>query len=156
MVIVCLFAVGCKKKGQPATPAAPVESVITNRVHDAAYLDSLKKGREFQTKLAAGRAEVSKRMAACRARVSAALPKDAVEAAVNAALEKDSEWQGLVKQFEELVQKDQKSLAEVRDSVRARLQEEARAIKAVADGKAKAVDTAAPLTDQGSKADLKK
>ncbi len=150
IVFVCFWSVGCKRKPAVSGPAVPLESVITNRANDAAYLDTLKKNRADQTKIAAQRAEVSRKMDACRERVRSSLPAEAEEAAINAALEKDQEWTELVKQTGELAQRDQQVLSAAREAVRARLQEEARAVKAVAEGKAKAVDRIVPRGEAGS------
>lgn len=140
IVFVCLVAAGCKKKGPPKGSALPLESVVTNRMNDAAYLDGLKKNRAEQTQVAAARAKVTARIDACKARVKAALPAGADEAAFQAALEKDQAWQALVKQVEELNEQDRQTVILAREAIRKRMEEESRAIKAVAEGKAKAVD----------------
>jgi hypothetical protein len=139
IVFVCLVVAGCKK-GSPKGPAVPLESVVTNRMNDAAYLDRLKKNRAEQTQVAAARAKVTAGIDACKARVKEALPADADEAAFQAALEKDQAWQALVKQVEELNEQDRQTVLSAREAIRTRMEEESRAIKAVAEGKAKAVD----------------
>jgi type IV secretory pathway VirB10-like protein len=144
MVFVCLVASGCKKKVKPTVPAAPLESVITNRMNDPAYLDTLKKNRDEQTRVANARAGVSKQIEACKARVKASLPEQADEAALKAALAKDQEWQGLAKQADEMKEEDRQTVMSAREAARKRIEAEAQAVKAVSEGKAKAVDKAPP------------
>ena len=142
MVFACLFSSGCKKRAPvvAVVDKAPLESVVTNRMSDVAYLGDLKKNRAQQTAKAAERSVIVAQMEACIARTKATLPKDADEAALKAALAKDEGWRKLEAQNAQAIEEIQKVLGEARQIVRQRMLEEARAVKAVAEGRAKAVD----------------
>lgn len=142
IAFVCLFAVGCKKKG-PVQVKAPLESVITNRMSDAAYVDSLRKNREEQTVKASERSVVVTQMQACIERVKATLPKDADEATLKAALAQDESWRKLEAQNAQAIAAIEQTLGAARQNVRQRMLEESRAVKAVAEGRAKAIDPTA-------------
>lgn len=141
-VLLCLFSAGCKKKAvPPAAPAAPaLESVITNRLNDAAYLEALQKNREEQKGIARARYEIAQQLKVCVERVKATLPKEADEATLKEALSKDETWQKLQAQHTQTMGDIEQVLGAARQTVRQRMLEETRAAKAVAEGKAQAVD----------------
>jgi hypothetical protein len=140
MVLTCLFSAGCKKKTAQDESEASLESVITNRMNDAAYLEALRKNREEQTAKAGERHVVVTQMQACIERVRATLPKEADDAVLKAALAKDEEWGKLEAQNAQAIGSIEKVLEDARQKVRQRMLEESRAVKAVAEGRAKAVD----------------
>ncbi|MEI7901466.1 MAG: hypothetical protein WCK89_14545 [bacterium] len=140
MAFVCLFLAGCKKRPPLDAKAPLLESVLTNRMHDAAYLGALKKNREVQTVKAGERNVIVTQMQACIERVKATLPKDADEATLKAALAKDAEWCKLEPQNARMIGEIEQVLGEARQTVRQRMLEESRAVKAVAAGQAKAAD----------------
>lgn len=142
IAFVCLFSAGCKKRS-PVQVKAPLESVITNRMNDVAYLSALQKSREAQTVEATKRSVIVTQMQACVERVKATLPKDADEAALKAALAKDEAWRKLEPQNAQAIKAIEQTLGEAREKVRQRMLEEARAVKAVAEGRAQAIDTTA-------------
>jgi hypothetical protein len=138
-VISCLLSAGCKKSA-PVTVAPPLENVVTNRANDPAYLSALKKNRTSQNVLARENHAVAGQLAACAERVKAALPPGADQAALKAALEKDPEWQALKGRETKVLAEDTQTLGAARELIRARMEREARDAKAVAEGKAQAVD----------------
>jgi len=138
----CFYSAGCKKR-TPIVVKAPLESVYTNRMNDAAYVGALQTNCAKQTAKAGERSVIVIQMQACIERVKATLPKDADEAALKAALAKDDEWRKLEPQNAKAIEEIQQILGEAREKVRQRMLEETRAVKAVADGKAKSVDQAA-------------
>ncbi len=142
MAFLCLFPLGCKKRA-PIVGKAPQESVFTNRMNDAAYVGALQKNRDEQAVKAGERTVIVTQMQACIERVKATLPKDADEAALKAALAKDDEWRKLEPQNAKAIEDIQQVLGEARQKVRQRMLEESRAVKAVAEGKAMAVDQTA-------------
>lgn len=139
MAFVCLFSAGCKKRA-PAEVQKPLASVITNRLNDAAYLDTLKQSRQDQMVKAAALRAVVAEMEACRERVKGLLPAGADDAALELALTKDETWQKLKAQCEQAQKEDLQTMEAAREKVRQRLADEAQAVKAVAEGKAKATD----------------
>ena len=146
MAFVCfLFSAGCKKRGQQkAVVSAEVPSVFTNRMDDAAYVQSLKTNRHEQLLKAIGVRTVETEMKAYRERVKSGLPAGADDAALESALAKDDGWQKL-KERESVAQRESKqALDEARAKVRQALLDEAAAQKAVADGKAKPKDGTKP------------
>lgn len=136
------FAAGCKKKveTQGALPEKKLESVFTNRMNDAAYVEALRKNRTEQGLLAKERFAVMTQLKACQDRVKAALPANADEAVLKAALARDPEWQKLNAQKAQGEGRDQAKLAEARETIRKRMETEAQAKRAVSEGKAKALD----------------
>jgi len=140
-VISCLFSAGCRKS-TPVTvaPQTPLEAVVTNRANDPAYVTALKENRTSQNVLARENHAVKAQLAVCAERVKAALPPGADEAALKAALEKDPEWQALKGREAKVMAEDKQKLIAARELIRARMEREARDAKAVAEGKAKAVD----------------
>lgn len=144
-VFMTLFASGCKKKAAPESigPAPKkLESVYTNRMNDAAYVDALRNNRQEQSLEAKERHEVAVRIQACQERVKASLPADADEAALKAALARDPEWQKLDAQKSQIDGRIQATLLDARETIRRRMEAEALAVKAVAEGRAEAVDEA--------------
>lgn len=142
MALVCLFSAGCKKR-TPATGKAPLASVITNRMNDAAYVGTLKQNREEQAEKALERNAITALMQACGERVKATLPKDADEAALKAALAKDEAWLKLDAQYVATTNEIERVLNDARQNIRQRMVEESRAVKSVAEGRAKAIDQTA-------------
>ena len=149
MAFSCLFLSGCKKRVKPqdaSRAVAPVpavlEKVFTNRVNNAAYIDSLKQNFKTQLEIAKERREVAAQMDACKERVTATLPAGSDKAVVEQALAKDETWKKLKAQDEKAQKEDQQTLEEAQKKVRQAMIEQARAQKAVAEGKAKAIDQA--------------
>ena len=142
IAFIGLFSAGCKKRS-PAEVKAPLAEVITNRMNDAAYLDTLKNSRDVQMAKAAERNVIVAQMRAYSERVKATLPKDADEAALKAALAKDEGWRTLEARNAQAIEAGEQILGEARQKVRQRMLEESRAVQAVAEGKAKAVDPTA-------------
>ena len=145
MVFMVFLLVGCKKRTVPAeTPsvsAAPrLESVVTNRMKDATYRKALDQNRQEQGKAAFARNQIVEKMEALVAQARAALPAGADSEAVKAELAKNPEWQALEAQNARAVAEIDKTLAEARETVRKRLVDEARDVKAVAEGRAVAAD----------------
>ena len=145
MVFVGFLLGGCKKRTvpaeEPSASAAPrLESVVTNRMMDAAYRKALDQNRQEQGKAAFARNQIVEKMEALVAQARAALPAGADSQAVKAELAKNPEWQALEAQNARAVTEIDKTLAEARETVRKRLLAEARDVKAVAEGRAVAVD----------------
>ncbi len=139
-VISCFFSSGCKKSTPVTVAPPPIENVVTNRANDPEYLSALKKNRTSQNVLARENHAVVAQLAACAERVKAALPPGADAAALKAALEKDPEWQALKGRETKVLAEDKQTLGAARELIRARMEREARDAKAVAEGKAQAVD----------------
>lgn len=137
-----LFAAGCKKKAEvkPDVPERKVESVYTNRMNDATYLDALRKNRSEQGLQAKELSEVMKQLRACQDRVRAALPAKVDAAALKAALAADPEWQKLDAQRAQMDARIQATLAQAKETIRKGMETEAQAKRAVSEGKAKAID----------------
>ncbi len=142
MAFVCLLAAGCKKR-PPVEVHAPLASVLTNRMNDAAYLGALKQNRQEQTVKAAERNVIVTQMQAIIARVKGTLPQDADDEALKAALAKDEAWRKLEAQNAQAIGSIEQVLGEARQKVRQRMLEESRDVKAVAEGKAQSVDPTA-------------
>lgn len=140
-----LFTVGCKKKAQPkSVEAKPIkqESVYTNRMNDATYVEALRKSRTVQGEEANLRAALGRQLKACQERVKATLPSGSDEAALKAALARDPEWQKLEAEKVQLEGRIQATRNAAEETVRRRIESEARAVKAVAEGKAVPLDRA--------------
>ena len=145
IVFTALFAAGCKKKAaEKIVGPAPkqLESVITNRMNDVVYLEVLQSNRVTQSVQANERYRLAAQLKACEERVKAALPAGADEAAVKAAWARDPEWQKLSAQRAEIDVRIQATLNDARETIRRRMESEAQAIKAVAEGKAVPIDQA--------------
>jgi len=144
-VIVGLMCAGCKKRSvSPAPSAAPeLEPVVTNRMSDVSYIKALDQVRKAQLAKATERSAIVDKMKSHLERVRASLPAGADDAAVKAALAKDGEWRKLEAQNAQVIGEIEQTLADARKTVRERMLAESRAIKAVAEGKARAVDPAA-------------
>ena len=148
MVFFCLLLAGCKKRTAPeVSPSVSksdgVESVVTNRMQDAVYRKALDLNRLEQGKKASERNEIVEKMEQMIAKVRTTLPAGADNEAVKAELAKNPEWQKLEIQNASAVAEINKTLAQARETVRQRLLAEARDVKAVSEGKAKASDPAA-------------
>ena len=117
MAFIGVLAPGCKKRAMPAeapsaAAAAPrLESVVTNRMLDAAYRKALDRNRQEQGKAALARHQIVEKMEALVAQARAALPAGADNAAVKAELAKNPEWQALEAQNARAVAEIDKTLA---------------------------------------------
>ena len=134
-VILCFFVCGCKRRGRSAEPE--LEQAVTNRMQDAAYVQSLHENRDRQMANAYAREKVASRQKACVERVKASLPENADEASLKAALQKDSEWVELEARAQKVVVTEQQAQEDAKMLIRGRLEEEAQAIKDVQSGKAR-------------------
>jgi len=140
-VFFCLAGAGCKKRPAPeAAPSAQLPGVITNRMADAAYRAALSQNRREQMRQAGARGEVVAKMQAHVEQARAKLPAGADDAAVRAELAKDPAWRELEAKNQAMIEDIGKTLAEGREIVRQRILAENRDIKAVAEGKARAVE----------------
>lgn len=143
MVFVCLLAAGCGKRTEgeaTETTGSGLERVVTNRMQDATYRKALDQNRQEQSQKAFERNEIVKKMEACISRARATLPAGADDKAVKAVLEKDPEWKVLEAKNAQAIGEIEKTLAKARETIRQRMQAEARDVKAVAEGRAVAVD----------------
>ena len=139
-VFLCLTGAGCKKRPAPeAGPSAQLPGVITNRMADAAYRAALSQNRREQMRQAGARGEVVEKMRLLVEQARARLPAGADDAAVKAELAKDPVWRELEAKNQTMVDGIGKTLAEGREIVRQRILAEKRDVKAVAEGKARAV-----------------
>lgn len=132
-----LFAGGCgcwKQKGE----ALP--EVYTNRVNDTAYIDSILTNHFRQVAVGQARLQTAGLMTQCVLRVRAALPPDADEEALEAALEADDAWQKLVALAQKQDAESVKIYNEGVEGIRIRMLEEQQALRDVQAGKATAVD----------------
>ena len=124
-----------------------------NRANDPAYqawgMEAIKRDRE----VAEVRMEIAREMTQHVERVRAALPADADDAALAAALAKDAAWRTLEARAKEQQELAQKFWEENRDRMRDRILEERQAAQDVAAGKAKAITNSPP---QGAGAVRKK
>ncbi len=142
VVFLVLALSGCKRK-ETVKP----EAVYTNRGNDKGYIASLMTNRQQQVKDSRSLFAVSQKMTQCVTRVKAALPAEATAEALSQALTADSEWAALDAQFKKLEAGAKATRQQAENLIRSRMQEESRAQKAVADGKARAHDgAAAPKT----------
>ncbi len=148
MVFFSLLLAGCKKRTVPdvspsVSKGAGVESVVTNRMQDAAYRKALDLNRLEQGKKASERNKIVGKMEQMIAKARASLPTGADDVAVKAELAKNPEWVELETKNAHVTAEIDKTLAEARETVRQRMLAEARDVKAVSEGKAKAIDPAA-------------
>lgn len=141
MAFVCLVVAGCKRKAvvTQASPA-PLLSVITNRMNDATYVNALQANRSEQSNKAKQQVDVSRQLQVCVRRVQATLATGADESVLKAALSNDQEWVSLSKKAEGLQEDERQTVIAARELIRKRMQDEAQAVKAVEEGRAKAVD----------------
>ena len=146
MVFMGVVCGGCKKRQSSPVPSVTpeLERVVTNRMNDVAYREALKKNRIQQGKQASELFEVRKQMRVCRERIQATLPTNTDAVALKEALNKDAEWRALETREKTLVEADKQTRAAARDLIRLRIEEEGRAVEAVAQGRARAVDAEAP------------
>jgi Skp family chaperone for outer membrane proteins len=143
IALVCLLSAGCKKRTPVTAVKAPLESVITNRMNDAAYVETLRQNRKEQADKALERSAITAQMQACGERVKATLPKGAGEDALKAALAKDEAWLKLDAQYVATTNEIERVLNDARQKIRQRMVEESRAVQSVAEGRAKAIDQTA-------------
>jgi hypothetical protein len=138
-----LVLTGCSKGKE----AVKQDEVYTNRANDKKYIASLITNRQQQVQDGYARLAVSMKMTQCVTRVRAALPADVTTESLKKALEADSEWTLLDEQSKKLEAAANATMQQAQNLIRQRMQEEARAQKAVVDGKARAIDGApAPKT----------
>lgn len=145
LLIMCAILVlaGCSKRKE--TPQQ--EEVYSNRAHDKGYMASLLTNRQQQAQEGYARLAVSMKMTQCVTRVRATLPADTTAEALKKALTADPEWISLDEQSKKLSAAATATLQQAHQLIRQRMQEEMRAQKAIAQGKAKAIDGAgAPKT----------
>lgn len=137
-----LLPAGCKKRAEVSSPdaVAPVPGVVTNRMADAVYRSALSENRREQMRKAGERSEVVEKMKALVEQTRARLPKEADDAAVKAELAKDAVWRELEAKNQSMIEEITKTLSKGRELVRQRMLAEARDVKAVKEGKARAVD----------------
>jgi len=148
MLFVCVLAVaaGCKRRagqGEEKGAEPALETVITNRMQDPAYVKALVENRREQTQAAAARAVVVEKMEAMIAEVRASLPPGADDEAVKKELAKRPEWKTLEAENERAMAEIKKAMQAAREKVRQRVEAEACDVKAVAEGRA------VPATPQG-------
>ena len=139
MLFVCCVVAfsGCKRRKAPEAAAAPaLESVITNRMDDSTYRQALSDNRREQGKHATERQEIVSKMEGLIAEARAGLPEDADDEAVKAELAKRPEWNALEEENTRKIADIEKTLAAARETVRKRIEMEARDVKAVAEGRA--------------------
>ena len=139
MLFVCCMVVfsGCKRRKAPETVAAPaLEAVHTNRMDDPVYRQALSDNRVEQARIASERSVVVSRMEKLVVEARAGLPEGADDEAVKAELEKRPEWKVLEEENARKIAGIEKTLAAARETVRQRIETEARDVKAVAEGKA--------------------
>jgi hypothetical protein len=148
IVGICAVNFGCKRRCHLVEPELP--QVITNRMHDAAYVRSLQENSTRQMAAAHKRESVSARQKACVERVKATLAEGAGEEELKAALQKDAEWVELEAEASKAADALQKAQEDAKNLIRARMEAEAQAIKDVQGGKARAVEMT------GAAGDLKK
>lgn len=142
VVFLVLVLAGCKRK-----ETVKLEEVYTNRANDKGYITSLMTNRQQQAQDNRSLFALSQKMTQCVTRVKATLPVEATDETLKKALLADSEWAALDAQFKKLEAGAKATKQQAENLVRMRMQEEARAQKAVSEGKAKAIDgAAAPKT----------
>lgn len=138
LVFLALLGVsGCKKRQE----AVKLEEVYTNRANDKGYIASLMTNRQQQVQEGRLLVAVSLKMTQCVTRVRATLPEGAPDEALRKALAADSEWTTLDEQAKQLKVAAEATLQQAKDMMVRRMREEARAQQAVADGKARAIDS---------------
>ena len=118
--VLGLCGCGCNKN-KKKDDAATAEQKPVNRLQDKEYVEALKTHREDQKVVARERNDLAKRMKPVCDRVKGSLKPDASEEEFKAALEKDEEWQELLKEQARLDQDVQDVLQEARETVRERL-----------------------------------
>ena len=116
--LLVLSGCGCnkKKKNSDVERKAPV-----SRLEDKEYVAALNVHRDDQKVVARERNQLSREMAAVCERVKGSLKPDAGEEEFKAILEKDEEWQELLKKQACLDQDVKDVLREARETVRNRL-----------------------------------
>lgn len=137
----CLLLAGCKKRTSPraSSPEASLPEVITNRMADVAYRSALAENRREQAANACIRSDVVEKMKVLVEQAKAKLPKEADDAAVKAELAKNAVWRDLEAKNQHAIEEIGKTLSKAREIVRQRILAEERDVKAVTEGKARAV-----------------
>ena len=125
-----LFACGCKRKAR----------VYVDRANDEAYIELLQEQAKLQRGVAVLQMETMQKMTQCVQRVQAALPQDAGEGALQAALAADAEWLGLEAQAKEQEEEAERILSEGKKIIQLRMLDEQQARLDVGAGKAVAAD----------------
>lgn len=145
VVFVILVFVGCSKPKE----TVKMEEGYLNRANDKGYIASLTTNRQQQALDSRALFDVSLKMTQCVTRVKATLPADATNEALTKALAVDPEWTMLDEQSKKLKLVADATLQQAKKMIVQRLQEEGRVKKAVADGKARALDgVSAPNTTE--------
>ena len=139
-VVLCVLACGCRRRVQPVVPE--VAQVVTNRMQDAAYVRALRENSTRQMSGARARELVAARQKVCAERVKASLAEGADDEVLKAALQKDAEWVALEAEAKQAADALLKAQEDAKRLIRARMEEEAQAVKDVRSGKARA---AAPV-----------
>lgn len=139
-VIFCGLVCGCRRSVRPVEPE--LAQVVTNRMQDAAYVRALHENSTRQMAGARARNHLAARQKACAERVKASLAEGADDEALKAALQKDAEWAALEAEAKQAADALLKAQEDAKRLIRARMEEEAQAIKDVRSGKASA---AAPV-----------
>lgn len=143
VVFAILVLAGCGKRKE----AVKQEEVYLNRANDKAYIASLMTNRQQQVQEGRSRLAVSLKMTQCVTRVRATLPADTTDEALKKALATDSEWTALCEQTQKLEASAKVTMQQAQNLIRQRMKDELHAQQAVAEGKAKALDSApAPKT----------
>lgn len=138
VVFLVLVLSGCKRK-----ETVKLEEVYTNRANDKGYITSLMTNRQQQAQDNRSLFALSLKMTQCVTRVKATLPAEATDETFKKALLADAEWTALDAQFNKLEAGAKATKQQAVNLVRMRMQEEARAHQAVAEGKARSIDGAA-------------
>ena len=143
IVFALLVLAGCGKSKE----TSKMKEVYTNRANDKEYIASLMTNRQQQVQEGRSRVAVSLKMTQCVTRVRATLPADSTDEALKKALTADPEWTALEEQNKKLKAAADATMQQAHQLIRQRIQEEGRAQKDIAEGKAKAIDGAsAPKT----------
>jgi len=129
-----LSGCGCGRKKKedsvnPVNAAAPA-----SRMEDKGYLETLDNHRDDQKVVARERNQLAKKMSVCAERVKSGLPADVTQEDYQAALEKDEEWQSLLKEQSVREQDVPDVLREAQQSIRERMLKEEHAAKAATGG----------------------
>jgi hypothetical protein len=125
---------GCGKKKKASSDNSVEATEPVSRMEDKGYREVLNKHQDDQKVVARERNELAARMSACAERVKAGLPADITQEDYKAALEKDEEWQSLLKAQSASDQDVRDVLHESQQSIRERMLKEARDAKAATGG----------------------
>lgn len=143
-VVSILFAgvglLGCKKESKVSPVAPAIESVYTNRAHDAAYIQSLRQSFSNQLTRATEVQQATRDLQAYEEKIKASLPANSDAAALKQALSKDEVWLKLKERVEAARVDGRHAWEEARAKVRVRMEKEALDNQAVREGRANAID----------------